>query len=97
MEFRVQKCSNRVKKNLLDAPILGYPNDRNPYTLTTDASLTEIGAVLTQKQGTEDRVVAYASKNLSKISEINQPLCGNNLQLFILPSILKTIYLISTF
>ena len=40
MEHRVQKCGNRVKKKLLDAPVLGYPNDRGPYTLTTDASLT---------------------------------------------------------
>ena len=50
----------------MNAPVLGYPNDRDPYTLTTDASLTGIGAILTQKQGTEDRVIAYASKTLSK-------------------------------
>ena len=51
-----------LKKNFLEAPVLGYPNDRDPYTLTTDASLTGVGAILTQKQGTEDRVIAYASK-----------------------------------
>ena len=54
------------KKKLLEAPVLGYSNDRDPYTLTTDASLTGIEAILTQKQGTEDRVIAYASKTLSK-------------------------------
>ena len=50
----------------MDAPVLGYPDDKDPYTLTTDASLTGIGAILTQKKGTEDRVIAYASKTLSK-------------------------------
>ena len=55
-----------LKKKLLEAPVLGYPNERDRYTLTTDASLTGIGAILTQKQGTEDRVIAYASKTLSK-------------------------------
>ena len=59
------ECTSAVaqlKKKLLEAPVLGYPNDTDPYTLTTDASLTRIGAILTQKQGTEDRVIAYDSK-----------------------------------
>ena len=66
MEYRVQKCDNRDKKKFFDAPVSGYPNNRDPYTLTTDASLLKIGAIPTQKQGTEDRVIAYASKTLSK-------------------------------
>ena len=36
-----------LKKMLLEAPVLGYPNNTDQYTLTTDASLTGIGAVLT--------------------------------------------------
>ena len=63
------ECTSAVaalKKKLLEAPVLGYLNDRDQYTLTTDASLTSIGAVLTQNQGTEDRVFAYASKSLSQ-------------------------------
>ena len=56
-----------MKKKLLEAPVLGYPNDRDPYTLTADASLTGIGAILTQKQGTQDRFIAYPGKTLSKI------------------------------
>ena len=63
------ECTSAVaesKKKLFEDPVLGYPNNRDQYTLTTDASLTGIGPILTQKQGTEDRVIAYASKNLCK-------------------------------
>ena len=63
------ECKNAVtdlKKRLLDAPVLGYPYDKYPYALTTNASLTGNGAIHTQKQGTEDRIIAYASKTLSK-------------------------------
>ena len=70
MEYRVQKSGNRVKKRLLDAPVLEYPNDRDKYTLTTDASLTGIGAIPTEKKGTEDRVNVHASKTLSKSQRI---------------------------
>ena len=73
------ECTSEVaelKKKLLEAPVLGYPNDRDQYTSTTDASLTGIGAILTQKQGTEDRVIAYASKPLSKVNETTQQLYG---------------------
>ena len=61
-----QNSMEALKSKLLSAPILGYPNDRDPYTLTTDASLTGIGAILTQRQQSEDRVIAYASKTLNK-------------------------------
>ena len=41
---------NQLKLKLHEAPILGFPNDTDPYTLTTDASLTGFGAIITQKQ-----------------------------------------------
>ena len=50
MEYRVQKCGNRVKKKLLDAQVLGYPNDSDSHRLNTDASLTGIVAILTQNR-----------------------------------------------
>ena len=61
-----KKAVTELNKKLLKAPVLGYPNMRDPYTLSTNASLTGIGTILTQKQGTEDRVVSYAIKSLSK-------------------------------
>ena len=39
-----------LKKEILEAPILGYPNNSDSYTLTTDASLTAIGASHTQNK-----------------------------------------------
>ena len=46
---------NQPKLILQEAPILGFPNDTDPYTLTTDASLTGIGAIITRNRtgGTE--------------------------------------------
>ena len=55
-----------LKNKLLTAPILGYSNNRDDFTLTTDASSTEIGAILTLKQNGVDGVIAYASKTLNK-------------------------------
>ena len=45
------ECKNTVTelKKAFGRLILGYPNDRDPYTLTTDASLTGIGAIFSQK------------------------------------------------
>ncbi|GMF52802.1 unnamed protein product [Phytophthora fragariaefolia] len=39
-----------------------YPDYRPPFKLTTDASKTGLGAVLSQDQGKGDQPVAYASK-----------------------------------
>ena len=56
----------QLKQALQKAPILGYPNDTDPYTLTTDASLFGICAIISQRQQWGERVIAYASKTLSK-------------------------------
>ena len=34
-------------KKILEAQFLGYPNDRDPYTINTAACLTGTGAILT--------------------------------------------------
>ena len=75
----------------MDAPFLGYPENNYPYTLNTDASMKGIGAILSQKQGMEDRVIEYASKTLSKCQQNIQPLSGNYLQSFTLLKISKKI------
>ncbi len=64
-----QKCEdsfNTLKGLLTNAPTLGYPSPDPDaqFILDTDASEYAMGAVLSQIQGGEERVLAYASKAL---------------------------------
>ena len=61
-----------LKEQLTTYPILGYPDFTKPFELHTDASGTSLGAVLYQTQNNNKRVIAYASRGLSK-SERNHP------------------------
>ena len=58
-------AAEQLKQLLQKAPILGYPNDTDPYTLTTDASLFCIGAIISQRQQWDERVIEYTSKRLN--------------------------------
>lgn len=63
-------CENAfasLKEKLTSAPILAYPDvDGSEFILDTDASSFAIGAVLTQIQDGQERVIAYASRTLEK-------------------------------
>jgi len=61
-----QEAFDTLKKLLTQAPILGYPREDCPWILDTDASNFGIGAVLSQIQDGEERVIAYASKVLNR-------------------------------
>jgi len=63
----VRKAMQAIKDALTTAPVLAYPNKLTPFTLTTDASDTGLGAVLSQidTKDEKDYVVAYASKAMS--------------------------------
>ena len=61
-----QKDFKKLKGVLVSAPFLGFPNESHQFVLCTDASLTGIEAVLSQKQITGEKVIAYASKSLQK-------------------------------
>ena len=61
-----ESAVEQLKQALQKAPILGYPNDTDPYTLTTDASLFGIGAIISQRKQWGERVIAYARKTRSK-------------------------------
>ena len=51
---------------LTTAPILAHPDFSQPFILDTDASDLAIGSVLSQKIDNKERVLAYASRTLSK-------------------------------
>ena len=63
-----EKCQHAfetLKQLLVTAPVLAYPTDEGDYVLDTDASNYTMGAVLSQVQNGEERVIAYASQTLS--------------------------------
>ena len=60
-----QEVAFQALKHLLtEPPILAYPDYTQPFRLYTDASFEGLGAVLSQMQGKQERVIAYASRNL---------------------------------
>ncbi len=60
-----QQAFDKLKEMLTTAPILGYPMDSGDLILDTDASNFGIGAVLSQLQQGEERVLAYGSRSLT--------------------------------
>ena len=64
-----EECSisfQELRSQLVAAPILAFPDFSKPFLLDTDACETGIGAVLSQEHDGLERVVAYASRTLSK-------------------------------
>ena len=55
-----------IKECLTTAPVLAYPRVTDQFILDTDASNVGIGAVLSQVQDGEERVIGYFSKTLAK-------------------------------
>jgi len=61
-----EKGFQELKRALVSSPILAMPNDSDPFVLDTDACDVSIGAVLSQVQCGEERVIAYVSRSLSE-------------------------------
>ena len=55
-----------LKQKLLTSPVLAYPDPQVEFILDTDASAYGIGAVLSQVQDGQERVIAYGSRSLTK-------------------------------
>ena len=72
-----EKCENsfkEIKRQLVNAPILAYPDTNKEFILTTDASGQALGYILSQKDNEEnERVIAYGGRALRK-SERNYPI-----------------------
>ena len=61
-----QEAFEKLKLALTGSPIVAYPQDTGLYVLDTDACGVAIGAVLSQIQDGQERVIAYASRSLNK-------------------------------
>lgn len=61
----VEEAFSKLKQALTTAPILTLPKPNQPYAIYTDASRVGLGCVLMQ----EDKVIAYASRQLRKHEE----------------------------
>ena len=60
-----QQAFETLKQKLVSAPVLAYPLPEGDYILDTGASGHSIGAMLSQVQDGEERVIAYASQVLT--------------------------------
>ena len=61
---RRDEAFKKLKMALTSAPVLGFPEEEGEWYLDTDASEVGKGAVLSQMQDGEERVIAYFSKSL---------------------------------
>lgn len=61
-----EEIFQKLKWCLTHAPVLAFPTSTGRFILDTDASHDAIGAVLSQEQDGEERVIAYASHKFSK-------------------------------
>jgi hypothetical protein len=60
-----QQAFQALRTALVRAPILRRPDFKKAFYLDVDWSPKGVGAILSQKEGTLEKVVAYASKSLS--------------------------------
>jgi transposase InsO family protein len=61
-----EEAFDDLKEALISDPVLGLYDENSPTEIHTDASGYGIGAVLTQVQNGEEKVIAYASRSLTK-------------------------------
>ena len=61
-----QKAFDNLKKALLSDTVLSYPDINAPFSISCDASLTGIGAVLFQVIDGKTKYISFIAKSLSK-------------------------------
>ncbi len=71
-----QSAFDELKRALVQAPVLVRPNFREPFCLDVDWSTRGVGAILSQKEGRFERVIAYASKALTEVQRRFHPMEG---------------------
>jgi hypothetical protein len=71
-----QRAFGALKRALIGAPILVRPNFKESFLLDVDWSTKGVGAILSQKEGRFERVIAYASKALTVAQKKFHPMEG---------------------
>jgi hypothetical protein len=71
-----QRAFDALKKALMGAPILVRLNFKEPFWLDVDWSTKGVGAILSQKEGRFEKVIAYASKALTVAQKKFHPMEG---------------------
>jgi hypothetical protein len=74
-----QQAFEILKRLLTTAPILAFPEPNGKFVLDTDSSLFAAGAVLSQIQDGQEKVIAYFSK---KYNDAEQKYCTTKRELF---------------
>ena len=70
---------HKLKKAVMSAPVLAYPDSNKEYLLKTDASKLGLGAVLSQKQSDgRYHLVAFSSRALHG-AEVNYHSSGHEM------------------
>ncbi len=71
-----QWAFNALKRALVEAPILVRPNFKKPLCFYVDWSTKGVGAILLQREGRFEKVVAYANKGLTEVQRKFHPMEG---------------------
>jgi hypothetical protein len=61
-----QEAFKLMKEKLCTPPVLAFPNFELPFILSTDASQTALGAILSQVQDGVERPIGYASRQKTR-------------------------------
>ncbi len=69
-EEECQVAFDMLKEDLTTSPVLAYPEQGARFILDTDASDHAVGAVLSQEQSGQERVIAYMSKAMTSCERI---------------------------
>ena len=64
---KCQKAFDDLKEKLTSSELMAYPRNEGLYILDTDASDTQIAAVLSQMQDGKECVISYGSRTLNKV------------------------------
>ena len=83
-----EKVFRALQQPLCETPVLAYPTRNDEFVLytDTDASAEAIGSVLLQRQGDGQKVIAYASKTLSRT---HTRYCTTHVELLVVVTVVK--------